>query len=67
MDRGTYKEVGQHGGIRENLRQSVTIIPQEAFLFSGTLKINLDPFGKYSDEVLWDVLEKAQDRQWLLE
>ena len=26
-------------------------------LFSGTLKMNLDPFEKYSDEELWAVLE----------
>jgi ATP-binding cassette subfamily C (CFTR/MRP) protein 1 len=42
-----------------NLRQKITIIPQEAFLFSGTLKINIDPFGQFSDDELWDVLEKA--------
>lgn len=28
-------------------------------MFSGTLRQNLDPFGKYSDEELWQALEAA--------
>ena len=28
-------------------------------LFVGTLRYNLDPFGKHSDEELWLALEKA--------
>ncbi len=32
---------------------------KDAFLFSGTLKMNLDPFGKFTDEKLWEALEKA--------
>ena len=29
-------------------------------LFSGTLRLNLDPFDKYSDEDLWHVLDLSQ-------
>ena len=32
------------------LRQSMCILPQEATMFSGTVRSNLDPFGKTTDE-----------------
>ena len=41
------------------LRQSLAIIPQDAVLFSGSIRSNLDPFGAHSDEQLWRVLEKS--------
>jgi len=28
-------------------------------LFSGTLRLNLDPFGRHTDEQLWQVLEAS--------
>ena len=39
------------------LRRSMAIIPQTAFTFIGSVKYNLDPLGKFSDEKLWSVLE----------
>ena len=42
-----------------DLRLNLTIIPQEPNLFSGTLRLNLDPFCEYNDDQLWSALEKA--------
>ncbi|XP_075949233.1 ATP-binding cassette sub-family C member 3 isoform X3 [Anarhichas minor] len=47
-------ELGLH-----DLRSRLTIIPQEPVLFSGTLKMNLDPFEKYSDEDMWRALKQS--------
>ncbi|EIW84231.1 P-loop containing nucleoside triphosphate hydrolase protein [Coniophora puteana RWD-64-598 SS2] len=41
------------------LRTGMSIIPQDAFLFSGTLRSNLDPFGQHDDASLWDALKRA--------
>ncbi|KZV74003.1 ABC transporter [Peniophora sp. CONT] len=42
-----------------DLRQALSIIPQEAQLFSGTLRSNLDPFGLHDDARLWDALRRS--------
>lgn len=41
------------------LRTSLSIIPQDANLFSGTMRTNLDPFGQHSDDELWKVLDQV--------
>ncbi|XP_074036470.1 multidrug resistance-associated protein 1-like [Leptinotarsa decemlineata] len=47
-------ELGLH-----TLRSRLTIIPQDAVLFSGTLRMNLDPFDQYNDDAVWKSLEHA--------
>lgn len=42
-----------------DLRKLLNIIPQDAHAFDGTVRDNLDPFGNYTDEELWRVLELA--------
>ncbi|XP_066862354.1 ATP-binding cassette sub-family C member 10 isoform X4 [Kogia breviceps] len=41
------------------LRSQLAIIPQEPFLFSGTVRENLDPRGLYEDKALWQALEQC--------
>ena len=36
------------------------LFSQDPVLFSGTFRLNLDPFNNYSDEELWNVVEVTQ-------
>lgn len=38
------------------LRSSMSIIPQDPFMFSGSVRHNLDPFERHNDAELWEVL-----------
>ncbi|GAA5924113.1 hypothetical protein JCM1841_004577 [Sporobolomyces salmonicolor] len=42
------------------LRSALTIVAQEAALFAGTLRFNLDPFDQYPDSAVWDALRRVQ-------
>ncbi|XP_068254004.1 ATP-binding cassette sub-family C member 10 isoform X3 [Nyctibius grandis] len=43
----------------EELRSRLAIIPQDPFLFSGSIRENLDPQGKRTDSELHEVLEQC--------
>ncbi|XP_029282601.1 multidrug resistance-associated protein 1-like, partial [Cottoperca gobio] len=47
-------QIGLH-----DLRSRITIIPQDPVLFSGSLRMNLDPFDRCSEEDLWKALDLA--------
>tara|TARA_B110000977_G_scaffold200812_1_gene292715 strand:+ start:9872 stop:14014 length:4143 start_codon:yes stop_codon:yes gene_type:complete len=48
------KTLGLH-----RLRSKMAMIPQDPFMFAGTIRTNLDPFDEHSDVAIWEVLEKV--------
>ena len=41
-------------------RRSMAVITQDPVLFSGSLRVNLDPFSLYDDHDVWMALEEVQ-------
>ncbi|KAH0544125.1 probable multidrug resistance-associated protein lethal(2)03659 [Cotesia glomerata] len=55
-------EIGLH-----DFRVKISIFPEKPFLFSGTLRRNIDPFGQYPDSILWSALEDVELKEMGLE
>ncbi|KAK7503669.1 hypothetical protein BaRGS_00005208, partial [Batillaria attramentaria] len=47
-------ELGLH-----DLRSRLTILPQDPVIFAGSVRMNLDPFSRYTDQQLWEALRHA--------
>lgn len=62
IDKVNTGQIGLH-----DLRSKISIIPQEPFLFSGSLRRNLDPFDLYPDDPLWRALEEVELKEIGLE
>ncbi|KAI9352822.1 P-loop containing nucleoside triphosphate hydrolase protein [Obelidium mucronatum] len=43
----------------QTLRQTMEVIPQDIYLFSGTLRTTLDRESSFTDEELWNTLENV--------
>lgn len=41
------------------MRSKIAFISYDSALFTGTLRFNLDPAGKYSDLKLWSAIDES--------
>ncbi|XP_047341674.1 ABC transporter C family member 13 [Impatiens glandulifera] len=46
-----------------DLRSHLAVVPQNPFLFEGSLRANLDPFSLNDDSTIWNTLEKCQVKE----
>ena len=49
----------------DQLRRSISIIPQDPTLFTGTIRDNLDPFHLVPDSEIWNALDGAHLKEFV--
>lgn len=47
-------------------RSKLTILPQDPVLFSGSLRMNIDPLNQFKDEQIWSAIEHAHLKSFVL-
>lgn len=60
MEEGYIKIAGQQidsMGLN-HVRKALSIIPQDSFVFSGTLRFNIDPYNEFSDDQIYQTLNQ---------
>ncbi|XP_033725264.1 multidrug resistance-associated protein 1-like [Pecten maximus] len=62
IDQRRIADLGLH-----DLRPRITILPQDPVIFSDTIRSNLDPSNRFSDEAIWRALESAHLKQFISE
>ncbi|CAH9117085.1 unnamed protein product [Cuscuta europaea] len=55
IDGTNISSIGLH-----DLRARLSIIPQDPTMFEGTIRGNIDPLEEYTDEQIWEALDKCQ-------
>ncbi|XP_062588093.1 multidrug resistance-associated protein 1-like [Saccostrea cucullata] len=48
-----------------DLRSKITILPQDPVIFSGSIRSNLDPLQRFSDQDLWVAIERAHMKDFV--
>jgi len=44
----------------KTLRTNLGLVPQDPFIFSGSIRTNLDPFDEFTDSRIWKALQAVQ-------
>ncbi|XP_053398618.1 ATP-binding cassette sub-family C member 5-like isoform X2 [Mercenaria mercenaria] len=49
------------------IRSKMSTITQEPVLFAGTIRYNIDPFSLYSDDSIWEALDKVHIKEKIVQ